>query len=108
METQPLITDTSNERYENRTNNRNNQLEDKRINTAPEARYKIPDDTIKKAKKLAVSMGKEIFISYWDLGGDELYYATHHIHFTSDAMYLLVFDLSKMEMETKKTTVLGK
>ena len=58
------------------------------------------DNVKKKVKKLIKK--KVIYISYWDLGGDELYFATHHIHFTPDAVYLLVFNIAEMEKEKPK------
>ena len=70
--------------------------EDKDNSHLTENKYRIPADIIRKAKLLAESMGKEIYISYWDMGGQELYYATHHIHLSPDAVYLLVFDMYEM------------
>ena len=71
------------------------------------AKLKVPKDIFKKAKVLSLSQGKEIYISYWDLGGDELYYATHHIHMSPDAVYLLVFDVSEMMKEDTRQEQLG-
>ena len=62
---------------------------------------------MKRAKVLSLSKEKEVYVSYWDLGGDEPYYATHHIHLSPDAVYLLVFDMSKMEKEEHQQENLG-
>ena len=67
---------------------------------------KIGTDTsiMTKAQLLSLSKDKEIYVSYWDLGGDDLYHATHHAHLSSDAVFLLVFDVSGMgeKDETKR------
>ena len=55
--------------------------------------FRTIKNVLKEAKLLSHLEGKEIFVSYWDLGGDELYYATHHIHLSPDAVYILVFDM---------------
>ena len=70
---------------------------------------KTPKGFFQKAKLLrkSLSKSKEIFVSYWDLGGDELYYATHQIHLSPDAVYLLVFDMSKMDKEDERKKQLG-
>ena len=67
----------------------------------------ISTSILKKAKVLSLSNGKEVYVSYWDLGGDEIYYATHHIHLSPDAVYVCVFDMSKMENEDSRRLELG-
>ena len=62
----------------------------------------IDENTLKQAKVRSLAPGgDEIFISYWDCAGEEEYYGTHHIHFTSDAVYLLVFNMTKIEADGK-------
>ena len=62
----------------------------------------IPTKLILDAKVLAGKMGNRIYISYWDLAGEKLYYDTHHIHLSGDAVYLLVFDMFKMDKKAKE------
>ena len=68
----------------------------------------IPDSILRKAKILSLSDGGEIYVSYWDLGGEEIYYATHHIHLSPDAVYVCVFDVSQMQTEEFRLQQLGK
>ena len=70
-------------------------------------KFRIPEDIIKNAKVYSLLDDKGIFVSYWDLGGDELYYATHHIHLSPDAVYFLVFDVSEMDKEKERQKGLG-
>ena len=72
------------------------------------AKQSVPTHIFKKAKVMSLSNGKEIYVSYWDLGGDEIYYATHHIHLSPDAVYVCVFDMSEMENEESRYHQLGK
>ena len=67
----------------------------------------IEDEIMKKAKVYCFSRGKLVYVSYWDLGGDELYYATHHIHLSSDAVYVLVFDMTHMTEEAERRAQMG-
>ena len=67
----------------------------------------VEDEILKKAKVYCLSNGKDIFVSYLVLGGDELYYATHHIHISSDAVYVLVFDMTGMDREAIRNSKLG-
>ena len=69
--------------------------------------FEIEIEIMTKAKILSSSQGKEIYVSYWDLGGDEIYHATHHAHLSSDAVYLLVFDVSGMEEIEERKQNLG-
>ena len=63
----------------------------------------------KKAKTLSSEEDVGILVSYYDLdGGEELYYATHHIHLSSDAVYILVFDMSEMAKENEQNKRLRK
>ena len=71
------------------------------------SKQSIPTDVLKKAKVLSLSNGRDIYVSYWDLGGDEVYYATHHIHLSPDAVYVCVFDMSEMENEDSRRHQLG-
>ena len=66
------------------------------------------DDIMKMAKVYCLSKDKVIFVSYWDLGGDKLYHATHHMHLSSDAVYVLVFDMEDMGKNDKRQSKLGK
>ena len=67
----------------------------------------VEDEILKKAKVYSLSIGKEVYVSYWDLGGDELYHATHHMHLGPDAVYILVFDVRKMNEEETRKSKLG-
>jgi len=37
---------------------------------------------------------KTAYASFWDFSGQEDYYNSHHIFLTSDAVYLVIFNLS--------------
>ena len=71
------------------------------------SKHQLPTDILRKAKVLSLIQNTEIYVSYWDLGGDEPYYATHHMHLSSDAVYILVFDVSQMEIEEEKRKQMG-
>ena len=62
----------------------------------------------KKVKTLSSKEDMGVLVSYYDLGGEELYYATHHIHLGSDAVYILVFDMSEMAKENERQNRLRK
>ena len=67
----------------------------------------VEDEILKKAKVYCLSNGKAIFVSYLDLGGVEHNYATHHIHMSSDAVYVLVFDMTEMDREAICNSKIG-
>lgn len=46
-------------------------------------------------------MQEKAYLSMWDFAGEELFYATHHVFLSNDAVYLVVFDL-KQCMEDRK------
>ncbi|XP_045167059.2 probable serine/threonine-protein kinase roco6 [Mercenaria mercenaria] len=52
--------------------------------------------TLKNAKGKDSSENEQsIHVNIWDFGGQFIYYATHQIFHSKDAIYLLVFDLTK-------------
>ena len=55
------------------------------------------NDSLKEATVLASGLqGLKTYVSYWDCGGDDEYHATHHIHLSSDAVYILAFNMTSM------------
>ena len=70
-------------------------------------RLQTPKYIMQSAKVYVLSKKKEVYVSYWDLGGDEPYYATHHIHLSPDAVYLLVFDMSACTTQDERKRQLG-
>jgi len=50
---------------------------------------------------------KEAFMSLWDCGGQESFYNTHHIFFSSDAVYLIVLNMKEC-MGPKRQQAIGK
>ncbi len=47
--------------------------------------------------KIQTDNQNEITINFWDFGGQEIYYATHELFYTKNALYLLVVDSSRHE-----------
>ena len=45
-------------------------------------------------KDTRIKLGPEVEFSTWDLGGQEVYYATHQCFLTKNTLYLLVFNLT--------------
>ena len=45
-------------------------------------------------KDTRMKLGPEVDFSTWDLGGQEVYYATHQCFLTKNTLYLLVFNLT--------------
>ena len=45
-------------------------------------------------------------LSMWDFAGEDVFYATHHVFLSPDAVYLIVIDLSNSE--TNNVTEIGK
>lgn len=45
-------------------------------------------------------------LSMWDFAGEEVFYATHHVFLSPDALYLIVIDLSNTE--TNNVAEIGK
>ena len=63
------------------------------------------DDSLKDASLHAsINADPKIYLSYWDCGGDDDYHATHHIHLSSDAVYVLVFKMTSMISDDCKYT----
>ena len=64
----------------------------------PEEQYlktSLGDDDFKEAAVIAsATQYPKTYVSYWDCGGDEEYHATHHIHLSSDAVYILTFNMT--------------
>ena len=55
------------------------------------------DTLLKEAAVLASGIQEnKTYVSYWDCGGDDEYHATNHIHLSSDAVYILAFNMSSM------------
>ena len=54
-------------------------------------------DALKEAAVLASGIQEnKTYVSYWDCGGDDEYHATNHIHLSSDAVYILAFNMTSM------------
>ena len=49
---------------------------------------------------------KSAHISMWDFAGEDVFYATHHVFLSPDAVYLIVIDLSNAD--TNNITEIGK
>ena len=55
------------------------------------------DALLKEAAVLASGIQEnKTYVSYWDCGGDDEYHATNHIHLSSDAVYIVAFNMSSM------------
>ena len=65
--------------------------------TSGDANPNTEDDSLKEAALLAQGThDTKTYVSYWDCGGDDEYHATHHIHLSSDAVYIIPFDMTSM------------
>ena len=55
-------------------------------------------------KSIDNNNGKEqsIALSIWDLGGQEVFYALHHLFLTKYAVYLCIFDMTHMISDDKE------
>ena len=63
-----------------------------KINFEVEANLNLPTETA--------------YVSMWDFAGEDVFYATHHVFLSPDAVYLIVIDLSNSE--TNNVTEIGK
>ncbi|XP_069138114.1 uncharacterized protein [Argopecten irradians] len=67
----------------------------------PEYVRKDVDHILDEAGKLQSATDENTaYLSMWDFGGEKIFYDTHHIFLSNDAVYLLCFDVEKCE--TKK------
>ena len=77
-------------------NNQDSQVRTKESGY-PEEQYlktSLGVDDFKEAAVIAsATRDPKTYVSYWDCGGDEEYHATHHIHLSSDAVYILTFNM---------------
>ena len=67
-------------------------IKKKRMEEVPPRTASFFDKIVKESNN---EDGKKVFFILWDFGGQSVYYATHPIFLTRNAIYLLVYDLNK-------------
>lgn len=74
-----------------------------------ETRSKVIEENMKINFEIEANVNipsKSAHISMWDFAGEDVFYATHHVFLSPDAVYLIVIDLSNAD--TNNITEVGK
>lgn len=74
-----------------------------------ETRLKVIEENMKINFKIEANVNippNSAHISMWDFAGEDVFYATHHVFLSPDAVYLIVIDLSNAD--TNNITEIGK
>lgn len=74
-----------------------------------ECRSRVIEENIKINFEIEANVSfpaKSAHISMWDFAGEDVFYATHHVFLSPDAVYLIVIDLSNAD--TNNITEVGK
>lgn len=66
------------------------------------------DQAILRAPKSKQSKDADVSFTIWDYGGQEVFYALHHIFLSDKGLYLVVFDMRDfLDSEAAKTSAVG-
>ena len=91
------ITDKTEEQSERIFQTEKETIKKKPMEEVPPRTVSFFDKIVKESNK---EDGKKLFFILWDFGGQSVYYATHPIFLTRNAIYLLVYDLNKDPHDT--------
>ena len=86
------IVDKTEEQSERIFQTEKETIKKKRMEEVPPITASCFDKIVKESNK---EDGEKVFFTLWDFGGQSVYYATHPIFLTRNAIYLLVYDLNK-------------
>lgn len=86
------IADKTEEQSERIFQTEKETIKKKRMEDVPPITASCFDKIVKESNK---EDGEKVFCILWDFGGQSVYYATHPIFLTRNAIYLLVYDLNK-------------
>ena len=86
------IADKTEEQSERIFQTEKETIKKKRMEDVPPITASCFDKIVKESNK---EDGEKVFFILWDFGGQSVYYATHPIFLTRNAIYLLVYDLNK-------------